>query len=163
MANSTRRYALSDYVVAITFPRELQTILNGGSTNASTNNADNGLTIGGSDSYLSSISVSLSATTFSTSADATGSWVTTKNLDKHGEVTLTLYQVADKVTKLRRIFNIYYANDDILEGMTITVQNQRGTIVCTCTDCYISSIPEQTMGESASTQQWKFTCGKIDF
>lgn len=163
MANSTRRYALTDYLVSFTYPSSLRTLLNGSATNTDTNNADDGITIGGQDSYLDSIEVSYENETFTTEADSTGSWVHTKNNAKNGTVSISINQVSDKVIELIRLFNIYRSNDDVLEGMTITVQNQRGTIVCTCVDCYIKKIPNQQMQSTPQLQTWELTCGKIDF
>lgn len=161
-----KRYSLADYILSVKVPDELRVIFGADSTDE-TNSLDNVISIGGNGSYVGQIQISLKEAMWSTNGDHTGSWVHNKNLNKTGTLEVQLNQVSDQIKVLIRLYETYYSSDTITEGLTITVNKAVGggnqETVCTCTDCYIQEIPNQSFGDNAATQDWIFTCGKIDF
>lgn len=117
------------------------------------------ISVGGEGSYLDSITISITPSLWDTTGYATGGWVHNKNLSRVGTATISLNQMSDQVSVLKRLCNMFYSAD--YEGFTLTVTNNEGTKLATCTDCYIQKIPDQQFQASAQTQSWVFTCGKI--
>lgn len=118
--------------------------------------------IGGQGSMLDSITLSRNENLYETVGDPTGGYVHNKNLNKTGTIALSLSQLSANVGKFITLVNIY-ARTDITDGLTITLVDTEGNIIATCTDCFPQGVPEQTFAGSAGTQNWQFTCGKIDF
>lgn len=119
------------------------------------------ISLGGKDSYLGNITISIDPTLWSTKGYATGAWVHDKNLSRVGSCSVSIHQLADEVIKFIRLCQYYYSGD--YNGCTLTVSDTKGNKVATCEDCYISKIPDQTFGESSGNQTWSFTCGKVSF
>lgn len=145
------RYSLSDYKLSITLPAAFSTAI--------------GLekfSIGGEGSYLGSIAVSQTNDTFTTEADSTGSWYHNKNLARNGTVTIEINQLADSIVRLKRVFNLYFNVDDY-DGMTMVLTDRQNNVVSTMEDCFIQKPADQTFGETAATQSWVLTCGRITF
>lgn len=144
------KYSLSKYIVS--FDSNDQLI----------KNIIGNVTIGGDGSTTNSITVSRATATWSTTGYATGAWVHTKNLDKHGSVDVSINQLAPQIARLKMLLNTYYSSDE-RDGLTITVSTLDGTKVASCIDCYLTAIPGQSFGESATDQTWTFTCGEVNF
>lgn len=160
------RYALTDYILSIQVPTELQNFFLG--ENQTTNNKANVISIGGEGSYVGQISIgSQTEAQWITEGDATGSWVHSKSLNRVGTISVQINQVSDNVRKLIRLFQTYYSADAQVEGLTITISKSNGTNnpteVCEGTDCYLANRPEIAFGDTAQAQTWSFTCGKITF
>lgn len=159
------RYSLADYIVSIKIP----TIGNfAGGEYKIGGPGDNG-----EGSYLGEIKVTRNADAFTTEGDVTGSWVHNRNLNKTGTVELTIRQVANEVIKLILAANAYeFATNNTpaykgIEGITISISIPQyedvSTPFVTCEDCMINKIPDQVYGETAATQSWVFTSGRITF
>ena len=142
------RYSLADYLVTI------------GDIDSAF--GQDPITIGGEGSYTDTISVVRTDNAYETIGDATGSWVHKKSLSSVGTVTMTLNQVADKIAKLRQLFNVYY-QQDILNGFTVTIVDSEQHTVAKCIDCFVQNIPEQSFSSDPATQPWVITCGKVIF
>ena len=154
------RYSLADHTVVVTMP----TITNipgldsisgkqlyfGG---PGQNNLDG--------SFMGSISVSRANDTWSTEGDSTGSWVHNKNLNRTGSVQMTIRQVSDDIIYLMMIAQMF-ENYHISQGMDIEIFNGDLT-VARAEDCYLTKIPDQIYGESAATQDWVWTSGRVTF
>lgn len=168
------RYALTDYKVAVLLPDALRNRIFANSGNATNNGTTNvggvertiDFVFGGDDSYTQSISVQYRNQLFSVQGDATGSWVYTKSRDRTGSVTFSMNQVAPNVGTLIDIFNIYF-NDisdtegNVLDGFTLVITNRQGDTVCTCEDCYVTGVPNQSFSSTPSAQSWQIASGRI--
>ena len=143
------KYSLANHILSIK-PNDQQLNLLFGTIN-----------IGGEGSYLDSVNISLESGMWSTTGYATGGWVHNKRLNRNGTVSLSLNQLSNSVAILKRLASIFYTGD--YDGFTITLTTNDGTLISTCTDCYLSSIPEQAFAAEAANQTWSFTCGKIVF
>ena len=153
----TNRYALSDYTVTVTVPAAL----------ISGRIGDLVLHFGGpgenqKGSFMGSITLSRSTATWSTSADATGSWIHNKTLDRTGTVALNIRQVSDDVIRLTMISQAYENDLSGIGGCTITV-SAGDKVVATANDCYITKIPDKEYGNEAAEQTWNWTAGQIIF
>ena len=143
-----KRYCLADYILTADIPNSL-----GFGTSS--------VSIGGEGSYLDSISVSIDANMFETTADATGSWVHKKTLDRHGSVTVTINQMSDKVAIFKALMNVYAKTTSDVEGMTLALRDSMNNTICICNDCLLTKIPDQSFASDPGTQAWTFTCGEI--
>ncbi len=146
------RYSLSDYIATVSIPNNVKSVL--GFT-------DPTLSFGGEGSYLGHISVSQRNDTWRTEGDNTGSWVHIKNLDRTGEVRISLNMLSPKTIQLTKLFNLYYNSDIVDEGVEITISNAASSIIVTCIDCYITRMPELDISDEPGTREWVFTCGKV--
>lgn len=143
------RYNLSDYILSIK-PTDSRI------------NADFGtISVGGEGSTTSSITFNTSTNLFDTEGYATGGWVHNKNLDRTGTAVLVLNQLADVVSRLKRLCAVYYGED--YDGFTLALVDRNQQTVATAEDAYIQKIPEQAFGNEAADQSWTFTCGKITY
>jgi hypothetical protein len=156
------RYSLADHTVKIAFPNQLLAV---SGTTASGNRV---ITLGGpgedgiSGSFVGQITVARAAETWSTEADATGSWVHNKTLDRHGTVTINIRQVSDAVIQLQMLSQAYESHDLSVGGMSIQVYSGNN-LIANCDDCYIVKIPDQDYDERAKEQSWSFTAGRITY
>ena len=144
------RYCLANYNLSIVVPTSI-------------NIGVNSISIGGEGSYLDSINISRNTNLFETTADSTGSWIHTKNLDKSGTVSITINQVSDKIVLFKALMKAYYNSDDKVEGLSLTVLDGSANPIVVCNDCLLTNIPEQSFSSSPTTQTWTFTCGQIEF
>ena len=119
------------------------------------------ISIGGEGSALDSISISVGDTLWETSSFATGAWVHDKNLARTGTVTISISQLSDRVAKFKQMCNVFFNGE--YDGFTLSLVDNQGVKVCTCIDCYITKIPDQSFGAKAANQSWSFTCGEITF
>lgn len=161
----TYRYSLSDYIVAVQIPDSLRDVFSGNVSSAYDADA-NMITLGGDGSHTGSITIARETAQWSTEGDPTGSWVHSQNKDKHGTITVEINQVSDRVRLLMRLYETYYSADANTDGLTLTVykaiNSTDSKTIAVCTDCYLESTPDLTYGETAATQGWEFTCGRID-
>lgn len=144
------RYSLSDYKLSISLPSSFAAAI--------------GLekfSVGGEGSYLGSITVSLANDTFTTEADSTGGWYHNKSLARNGTVSIDVNQLADSITRLKRIFNMYYNVEDDYDGMTMVLTDRQNNVVATMEDCFITKPADQVYGATAASQTWTVTCGRI--
>ena len=112
-------------------------------------------------SFIGSITVTRENDTWSTEGDATGSWVHSKSLNRTGSVRLSIRQVSDDVIYLMMIAQMF-ENFSLPHGMDIVVFNG-GERVAEAEDCYLTRIPEQVYGDTAVTQDWGWTAGRVHF
>lgn len=152
---STKRYCLANYILAIdiTDP-EARTIF--GDT----------ITIGGNGSYLDNITISRTNNIYEVAGDNTGSYIFNKNLNKTGTITISINQLHDNITIFKRLVNYCYEHD--MEPLTISLRTNNSNplnieTIATCTDCLLQGTPNQSFGNTATTQIWTFICGIIDF
>lgn len=143
------RYCLADYIMSIE------------PSDSRLKQMFSKVTVGGDGNALSSITLSLSDTLWSTTSFATGAWVHNKNLSKVGSAEIRISQLSSVVVKLKQMCKVYYSGN--YSGFTISVTDSNGTVVATANDCYPTKIPDQSFGETASEQSWSFTCGEVDF
>lgn len=159
------RYSLTDYILSVKVPDELRDVFLG--TDDTIDAKSNIISIGGDNSYTGSISIQNNPQMFTTEGDVTGSWVHNKSKNQTGTIHISINQVSDKVLQLVRLYQTYYASDTITEGLTLTVSKATGNgnqeSVCVGTDCYIQQRPDVSYGDTASTQEWVFTCGRVSF
>lgn len=166
MAQSLHTYSLTDYILSIQVPDSLREIFLG--TDETIDAESNVISIGGDESFVGSITISApSNAQYTTEGDVTGSWVHNKSKDQTGTISIEINQISDQVRLLVRLFQTYYDADTITEGLTLTLNKAVGggnqSPVATGTDCYIGNRPEVAYGETAATQEWEFTCGRISF
>lgn len=147
------RYSLSDYILSIT---NLPTSL--GLEN-------NSISVGGEGSYLNSIAAENTGNMFSTSGDATGSWVHNKSLDRTGTITIDINQMSPQIANLVQILTVFYNVDDDrnTDGMTISLLDRNMKHVFDAKDCFVQKIPRQSFGQTADNQSWVITSGQLTF
>ena len=145
----SKRYSLANYILSIE-PQD-QTLKQMFGT----------ISIGGQGSAVGSVKVAQQTDMWSTKGYATGAWVHSKNLDRHGTCNVTLKQLSNEVMKFIKLCNVYYTAN--FDGCTLTLTDAKGNKVATCEDCYIQKISDQEFGEEAADQDWAFTCGKVSF
>ena len=164
---ATNRYSLADHIVVITLPDDNQEVLERSGLKA---NAP--ITIGGpgqngnEGSFVGSIKVSRKEDLWDTQGDPTGSWVHNKSLNRTGNVDIDINQISDDVIRLSMICNAYEAIQGAVGGLTIEVINAFNLdlpSIAVCSDCLITKIPDQNLGEKAEEQGWSFTCGRVMF
>lgn len=146
------RYSLAEYLVTITIPTDLASAF-----------GTNSISIGGEKSYLDNISAAYSTSQWSIAGDDTGGYVHNKSLNRTGTVTLSLSQVSPQISKFKTLCNLFYNSTEDYDGLTITVSDLQGNVVCTCEDCMISGIPQQSFGSTAQPQNWTMNVGTLTF
>jgi len=144
------KYSLVEYLLTITFPAQMEREM-GIKT----------LTIGGEGSYTDSFEFNQSRDVYSTTGDATGSWIHSKSMDRTGTAAISLSQVSNQIVQLTRLFNLYYNSDVIDEGVTITLRDNSSKTIATCNDCFITKVPAINIRETPQNRTWTFTCGQI--
>lgn len=115
-------------------------------------------------SFVGQIVVNRAKELFTTTGDATGSWVHDKNLDRTGTITLDLTQISDDVITLVQLCQIFESVQTNMPGLELTinsVSSNASTTMVTGRDCYIQKLPELTLAETAQKLSWVFTCGQI--
>lgn len=160
------RYSLTDYILSIIVPDELREVFLGAGDTIDPNS--NIISIGGDQSFVGSISISSPGSEqWTTEGDVTGSWVHNKSKNQTGTITVEINQISDKVRLLLRLFQTYYSADTVTEGLTLTINKAIGggnqLAVANGEDCYLANRPDITYGETAESQDWEFTCGRITF
>lgn len=140
------KYSLANYILSID------------ADDAAIRSMFGAISIGGEGDAIGSISLSVGEM-WSTKGYATGAWVHEKSLDRHGTASVSINQLSPTVAKLIQLAKLYYGED--YNGFTLTITDISGNKIATCTDCYITGIPQQSFGTSASDQTWSFTCGRI--
>lgn len=143
-----KRYCLANYILTVDIPEDI-----GFGTQS--------VTVGGEGSYTESMTVKFNSDLFSTSADNTGSWVHTKNLDSSGTIDVSLNQVSDKVAVFKALINTYRAIDSEASGLTLTLRDNLNNTLVIAEDCLIPGVPSQDFGNTPANQTWSFTCGRI--
>lgn len=121
----------------------------------------NAISIGGSGSYLDSISLSFNSDLWSVKGDVTGGHIFDRNDDETGTCTVTLSQLSDRVRQLITLTNIYKQSKDIEDGLTIELRESNGDVIATCNDCMPQRIPNQDFAAQSGNQSWTFLCGQI--
>ncbi len=147
------RYSLSDYILAIKLPDSFAQKI--GLSNNSI------ITIGGEGSYLNSIEFSYNTDLFSTKADATGSWVHDKNLDRSGRITISIHQLSEKISLFKKVINLYYQSSVKDEGLQLSLQDSYSNEIASGEDCYFVKMPNQVFGQESDNQSWDITSGRI--
>lgn len=155
-------YSFSDYILTVRIPQignlPAETISIGGPGE-------------GEGTCVGTITIQRNTPLWTTDADPSGSWVHSKNLDRHGTVTVNIRQVSNYVVKLIMIFNAYYSSVGSKrtnnQGLTLTLTQATSdtttNTIAQCEDCLITNIPNQSFSASAENQTWTFTCGAINF
>ena len=149
------QYSLANYKLTVKIPDSLASSL--------MVNERNEITIGGQGSYLSSITISHNANLWSLKGDSTGSYVYNKNLDRTGQVDVSLNMLASQVSQFKILCDLYYMSETDYDGLTLTVTSNDGKLVVTCYDCLLQKIPDQEFQSEAQDQTWTFLCGKVSY
>lgn len=144
-----KRYSLANYILSID------------SNDPTIKNIFGTISVGGEGNCLDSITIGDIPNQWETTGFSTGAWIHNKNLSKTGKVTLSLSQLSEQVAKFIKLCNIYYSGD--YDGLTLSLTDNQGNKVCSCIDCYIQKIPDQSFTTSSGMQSWVFTCGQINF
>lgn len=108
------------------------------------------------------IDVGLNSDQWSTKGYANGAWEHNKSYNRTGTVNVSVSQLSEAISRFSKFCNLWYSGN--YGGLTLAItSNLTGASVCICHDCYITRIPSQEFGETATTQTWGFTCGFIDY
>lgn len=148
------RYSLANYKLRIQIPTSLASML-------SADNSINTIELGGSESYLESISVKMSKDMWSTEGDDTGSWIHTRSLNRTGECSVSLNMLSASAMRLRQLCNIYYMSTTQYDGLNMGLFDNNGNEIASMNDCFITQIPEMSFSSEASNQTWTFACGQV--
>ena len=149
------QYSLANYKLSVKIPDTLASSL--------MVNEQNSITIGGSGSYLDSISIHINKDLWSIEGDSTGSYVYNKNLDRTGDVTVSLNMMSPQVAQFKILCDLYYQSENEYEGLTLTLMDNNSNLIVTCHDCLLSKIPDQQFQDTSQNQSWTFLCGKVDY
>ena len=147
-------YNLSKYKLAIQLPEEFASKV--GLEN------DNTITVGGEGSYLDTLSYSYNADMYTTKADATGSYVHDKNLDKSGNITISIHQLSPQIALFKKIINLYYQSGNDYDGLQLSLKDLSGQEIMSAESCFFVKIPDQNFGQTSENQTWNITSGKIN-
>ena len=150
------RYSLADYKLSVSIPQSLR-------TGANSMFSESTIVIGGQGTSVGSIDVETDNPVWTKSSDASGAVVFEKSYDRSGTVSVSLRQTSDKVLILKKLFSAMYKAETNVEGLTMTLTDDKNDEVCTCTDCVIPDIPAQSFGEKSASQTWKFLVSNIDY
>lgn len=160
------QYSLADYQLTIGLSTEIATQLG---LRDSFGNVLTNFTIGGpgedrEGSFVGSIKVTRNTQLFTTTGDATGSWVHDKNLDRTGTIEVEITQISDDIITLVQLCQIFESVQTNMPGLELTINSvisTTSTPVVTGRDSYIQKLPDLTYGETAGRLTWTFTCGQI--
>lgn len=141
------RYCLANYILTVNVPEEI-------------NLGVSSINIGGEGSYLDSITVKVNGG-WKISGDSTGSWVHTKDLDRTGTIEVSINQMSNKISIFKSLMTIYRNLDTEVEGLTLTLTDNLGNLICIAQDCILADYPDQSFSNEPSTQSWTFNCGKV--
>ena len=119
------------------------------------------LTIGGQGKKIGSIKINQTNAPYSIQSFATGGYYYDKSLDRHGDVTINLNQLAEEIAKFKTLLNLYYTGD--YNGFTIVLTTNENVKVAECIDCLMTGVPSQDFGTTAGNQDWTFSSGQITF
>lgn len=128
---------------------------------------DTPIIFGGNKSMLGSITLSRANERFSAEGDATGGFIINENLDKTGEVTISIRQFAPLVNTLTNVFNSYddggdYAINTTNAGaLTITVM-YHGETVAVAKGAFLN-MSELGFEEEAGDRDFTFVAGEVEF
>jgi SWI/SNF-related matrix-associated actin-dependent regulator 1 of chromatin subfamily A len=113
--------------------------------------------------FVGQITASRNKELFTTTGDATGSWVHDKNLDRTGHIRIDITQISDDVITLVQLCQIFESVQSRMPGLELTINSVASgtTPMVTGRDCYISKLPDLPLGETASRLSWDFTCGQV--
>jgi len=160
------QYSLADYQLTIGLSEEIARSL--GLTDAYGNVLTN-FSIGGpgedkEGSFVGQITVSRAQDLFTTTGDATGSWVHDKNLNRTGTITIDITQISEDIITLVQLCQIFESVQTNMPGLELTINSvvsSTSTTMVSGKDCYIQKLPDITYAEQAGRLTWSFTCGQI--
>ena len=115
-------------------------------------------------SFVGQIVVRRNKDLFSTTGDATGSWVHDKNLDRTGTIEIDITQISDDVVMLSQLCQIFESLQTNIPGLELTISSTGSgvaTTIVTGRDSYLQKLPDLTFGENAQKLTWIFTCGQV--
>lgn len=118
----------------------------------------------GEGSFVGQIVVKRNKDLFTTTADATGSWVHDKSLDRTGTIEVNINQISDDIVLLSQLCQIFESLQTNMPGLELTISSTASgtsTTIATGRDGYIQKLPDVTFAESAQPLTWIFTCGQI--
>lgn len=159
-------YSLADYQLTIGLGDSIASLLGLRDSygNLLTNFSIGGPGENGEGSFVGQITVNRAQDLFTTTGDATGSWVHDKNLNRTGTITIDITQISDDIITLVQLCQIFESVQSNMPGLELTINSvasSAGTTMVTGRDCYISKLPELTLADSAGKLTWSFTCGQI--
>lgn len=160
------QYSLADYQLTIGLSDNVARQL--GLRDANGNLLTN-FTIGGpgednQGSFVGQIVVTRNTNLFSTTGDATGSWVHDKNLDRTGSIQVDITQISDDVITLVQLCQMFESIQTNMPGLELTINSVASNVsntMVTGRDSYIQKLPDLTLAESAGRLSWVFTCGQV--
>lgn len=156
-------YSLTHFIVNISLPESMRELL--------TSKQKESLTIGGSGSFIESITIRTTTDNWQVKGDATGSYIHTFNADRTGEVELSISQVATQSKLFSKLMNIYFSKIDEKDGYRkleafplIQVQDiKTGEIVAECKDAFIKKPAEKKYSSEAQNDTWIFAAGVVEY
>jgi len=159
-------YSLADYQLTIGLSDSVASLLGLRDSygNLLTNFSIGGPGENGEGSFVGQIVVNRAQDLFTTTGDATGSWVHDKNLNRTGTITIDITQISDTIVTLVQLCQIFESIQSNMPGLQLTINSVASSTaetMVTGKDCYIQKLPELTLGESAGRLSWVFTCGQI--
>ena len=160
------QYSLADYQLTIGLSDSIARMLGLRDKNG---NLLTNFSIGGpgednQGSFVGQIVVNRTQDLFTTTGDATGSWVHDKNLNRTGTITIDITQISDDIITLVQLCQIFESVQSNMPGLELTINSVASTTATTMVtgkDCYIQKLPEITLAEQAGRLSWIFTCGQI--
>ena len=159
------QYSLADYQVTIGWKSIAQMLnLRDPEGNLLTNFTIGGPGENGEGSFVGQIIVNRSKELFTTTGDATGSWVHDKSLDRTGTITIEITQIADSVITLVQLCQIFESIQSNVPGLEISINSASSGVSNTMVsgkDCLIQKLPDLTLAETAGRLSWVFTAGQI--
>ena len=120
------QYSLADYQLTIGLSDNVARQL--GLRDANGNLLTN-FTIGGpgednQGSFVGQIVVTRNTNLFSTTGDATGSWVHDKNLDRTGSIQVDITQISDDVITLVQLCQMFESIQTNMPGLELTINSE---------------------------------------
>ena len=159
-------YSLADYQLTIGLSNSVASLLGlrDRDNNLLTNFSIGGPGENGEGSFVGQIVVNRAQDLFTTTGDATGSWVHDKNLNRTGTITVEITQISDDIVTLVQLCQIFESIQSSMPGLELTINSAASSTAKTMVtgrDAYIQKLPDITLGESAGKLSWVFTCGQV--
>lgn len=159
------QYSLADYQLVIGWKAIAEKLnLRDREGNLLTNFVIGGPGEDGQGSFVGQIVVNRTQDLFTTTGDATGSWVHDKNLNKTGTITVDITQISDDIITLVQLCQIFESIQSNVPGLELSINSVSSgvsTTMVTGKDCLIQKLPELPLAETAGRLSWVFTCGQV--
>ena len=120
------------------------------------------IVIGGGGKLVGQVSMRRNNSSFSVVGSPDGGYAGSFSKNRTGEVSIQLSQASSLISRLTK-FIIWCEQNPRLAESSISVDDQLGNIVGTGNGVFPAAIPDNTVGESATSRTFTFMAGEVIF